>query len=53
MGSIGGTGVKIHPDFRYANLYYWLLDDSHLRPGWKATPLPLKARPYFDSSDIP
>lgn len=53
MGSIGGAGVKIHPDYRYANLYHWLLDDSHLRPGWKLLPLPLTERPYSGSPDIP
>jgi hypothetical protein len=45
--------AKIHPDFRYANLYYWLLDDSHLRPAWKLERLPLKARRYFNSPNIP
>jgi hypothetical protein len=25
MGRIGGFGIKIHPDFNYANLYHWLL----------------------------
>lgn len=47
-GSVGGTGVKIHPDFRHGNLY-WLLGDSHLR----GKPLPLKTRPYSSSPDVP
>jgi hypothetical protein len=24
MGRIGGVGLKIHPDYVYANLYRWL-----------------------------
>jgi hypothetical protein len=28
MGRIGGVGLKIHPDYKYANLYYWLLGDG-------------------------
>lgn len=28
LGRAGGVGLKIHPDFRYANLYYWLLGDD-------------------------
>jgi len=27
LGRIGGYGVKIHPDYRYANLYHWLFSD--------------------------
>lgn len=26
-GCKGGRGLKIHPDFRYGNLYHWLLGD--------------------------
>jgi hypothetical protein len=52
-GRIGGYGVKIHPDFRYANLYYWILHDSHF---WKAAcghPMPLGERPYSRDPFIP
>lgn len=46
-GSVGGAGVKIHPDFSYANLYHWLLGDTHFRKGISAAmPLPMKTRPY-------
>ena len=51
-GRIGGYGVKIHPDFRYANLYHWLLGDSHF---WKANcgyPMPLQERPYATDSFV-
>lgn len=27
---IGGFGVKLHPDFVYANLYHWLLGDTYI-----------------------
>lgn len=29
MSRIGGVGLKLHPDFKYANLYHWLLGDTH------------------------
>jgi len=42
-GRINGVGVKIHPDFRYANLYCWLLGDKYISDG---TSLPIPSRPY-------
>lgn len=39
-GRIGGIGLKIHPDFRYGNLYHWLLGDTVLVKRWQAYPLP-------------
>ncbi len=45
-GRTGGIGLKIHPDYQYANLYHWLLGDSHF---WKRNcgmPMPMKSRPY-------
>jgi hypothetical protein len=29
FGCTGGRGLKLHPDFRYRNLYHWLLGDEH------------------------
>jgi hypothetical protein len=49
-GRIGGVGLKIHPDFVFANLYYWLLnDDVHLKgtAGW---PLPMEDRPFHSDA---
>lgn len=49
----GGCGIKIHPDFRYRNLYHWLFGDEDFvryQTGW---PLPEKARSYFSSADTP
>jgi hypothetical protein len=45
-GRIGGVGLKIHPDFSYANLYHWVLGDTDFWRGNLGTPLPLKDRPY-------
>lgn len=51
-GRYGGVGLKIHPDFKYANLYHWLLGDTHF---WRyncGNPLPLRAWPYNAGPDI-
>lgn len=53
QGNVGGTGVKLHPDFRYANLYHWLLGDPQLRRGDAASPLPIPGRPYARNADTP
>jgi hypothetical protein len=48
---VGGIGLKIHPDFRYANLYHWLVGDSH---HWKRNwgiPLPHVSYRYFESEN--
>lgn len=46
-GRIGGVGLKIHPDLRYANLYYWLVGDDVIFKGWNGIPLPYERFPYF------
>jgi len=43
---VGGIGLKIHPDFWYANLYHWLFGDTHFWRGSIGYPFPLLARPY-------
>jgi hypothetical protein len=50
-GRIGGVGVKLHPDGRYANLYHWLLADSSLSKGTSWWPLPMPDRSYAHSPD--
>lgn len=53
MGRIGGYGLKIHPDYKYVNLYHWLLGDTvfwKLSSGW---PLPLPGRPYGSDAFVP
>ena len=46
---IGGVGLKIHPDFKYANLYHWLVGDTHFVRSNAGIPLPLSGRPYSKS----
>jgi hypothetical protein len=53
QGRIGGVGLKLHADLRYANLYYWLLGDSHWRKGNVGSPLPMEGYPYVNSADDP
>lgn len=50
-GRRGGASVKIHPDFKYANLYHWLLEDEYLKRGSTGVPMPLEDRPYRHSPD--
>lgn len=50
-GRIGGVGLKLHPDYRFANLYHWLLGDSHYVRGSIGVPMPLADRPYRESAD--
>jgi len=45
-GRTGGVGLKLHPDFVFVNLYYWLLRDSHFFKMNTGLPLPLRDR-YF------
>jgi uncharacterized protein DUF3800 len=52
-GRFGGCGVKIHPDLRYRNLYYWLLGDSHFVRYQMGVPLPSSSRPYSGSPSEP
>ena len=49
----GGIGLKIQPDGRYANLYYWLLGDHILRRRNRFVELPDRGRAYFASPDVP
>ncbi len=52
-GRVGGVGVKIHPDGRYANLYHWLLGDAHFVRNQTGHPLPFADRPYHRSPEAP
>ena len=53
-GRKGGCGLKLHPDFRYANLYHWLLDDkSFVRYQAEVCSLPSKRFScYQESPDV-
>lgn len=49
----GGYGLKIHPDYRYDNLYHWLLDDTDKYYGnscW--TQYPLNGKPFSENPYI-
>ncbi len=51
LGRVGGCGVKIHPDYVYANLYHWLFGDDTLVRSSSGCPLPMLDRPYKTSAD--
>lgn len=46
FGRVGGCGVKIHPDFKYANLYHWVFADEDFVRFNAGRPLPMPDRPY-------
>jgi hypothetical protein len=46
-GRVGGIGLKIHPDYSYANLYHWLLGDQR----FKSSDLPIANRPFPANED--
>lgn len=48
----GGIGLKIHPDYQYANLYHWILDDSHLWRNNAGHVLPREDFPYSDDPTV-
>lgn len=50
MDRVGGIGVKIHPDFKYANLYHWLFGDTHYCRQNLGYPYPI-SRPYRTGPD--
>jgi hypothetical protein len=50
-GRIGGVGLKLHPDFCFANLYHWLLGDDTFWKNGVGDPMPLKGRAYVNSPD--
>lgn len=43
---IGGFGLKIHPDFKYGNLYHWLAGDTFLRKSGTNIRLPSSSYLY-------
>lgn len=49
---IGGRGLKLHPDFRYRNLYHWLLGDTHYVRYQTGSPLPEEQRPYPEGPHV-
>jgi hypothetical protein len=49
-GRKGGVGLKLHPDFCFANLYHWLLGDDTLWKNGVGKPMPLKGWAYVNSA---
>jgi hypothetical protein len=50
---IGGVGLKVHPDLKYANLYHWLVGDDTWWKGTSGWNLPHPGLPYFrDSGEV-
>lgn len=45
---IGGVGLKLHPDFKYANLYHWLLGDDTWWKGTSGWELPCRGPLYYE-----
>lgn len=52
LDRVGGVGLKIHPDLRYANLYHWLLGDEYWFKANIGEPLPLPGLPYAEGPDV-
>lgn len=50
---IGGVGLKLHPDFKYGNLYHWLLGDTHIWKGNVGYPFPHPSLPYSTGPNEP
>jgi len=46
MGRVGGIGLKLHPDFVFANLYHWLVGDTDFFKGNTGRPLPIDHLPF-------
>lgn len=48
---IGGIGVKIHPDYKYVNLYHWVIGDKLYARGSGVWLLPKIGHNYFYNAD--
>jgi hypothetical protein len=53
LGRVGGCGLKIHPDNRYANLYHWLANDEVFVRYPMGVGLPMRSHPYYLGPDKP
>jgi hypothetical protein len=51
VGRVGGVGIKIHPDFWYANLYHWLFGDVDFWRGNVGRGYPLLGHPYAQNAN--
>ncbi|HLV99848.1 MAG TPA: DUF3800 domain-containing protein [Ktedonobacterales bacterium] len=53
LGRIGGVGLKLHPDYRYMNLYHWLVGDNYFRKGGAGVELPWRKAAYASNASSP
>lgn len=51
LGRVGGVGVKLHPDYVYANLYHWIFGDTVYVRYPLGHPYPLEERPFAAGPD--
>jgi hypothetical protein len=49
LGRVGGVGVKLHPDYKYRNLYHWLFGDARFTDHPFEIQLPQKDSPFSKS----
>jgi len=53
QGLVGGCGLKLHPDGRFVNLYYWLLGETRYeRYKQEPLPLPSASHPYAKDAGL-
>ncbi len=52
-GLVGGTGLKLHPDGRLRNLYFWLLGDREYARENTGIGLPVAGRPFATNDGLP
>jgi hypothetical protein len=51
LGRAGGIGIKLHPDFKYVNLYHWLVGDDVWVRNMNGIALPYTVRPYSQNAN--
>jgi hypothetical protein len=49
--TVGGVGIKLLPDYSYANLYHWLFGDAEITRGNMMYALPMANFPYPRNAD--
>ncbi len=52
-GRVGGVGLKVHHDYKFMNLYHWLVGDPYYRIGGSGYPLPVINYPYYNDPNNP
>ncbi len=52
LNRVGGVGVKVHPFFKYVNLYHWLFGDEYYVKYPIGHPLPMEQYPYSNNTNL-